>query len=70
MSCISSLMDITQLRKPLPGKKVRQFTIYLPEEIDQALRNLAHAEQRTLTTQTAIVMREGLRILHRKRQRE
>lgn len=51
----------TQLRKPLPNTQSRQFTVYLPDELDQELRALAQQHGRTLSKQTEMVLQEGIR---------
>jgi len=57
---------ITKLRKPIPKTSVRQFTVYLPEEMDLLLRTMAHEEDRTLSKQTELVLLKGLRSMRRK----
>jgi hypothetical protein len=48
-----------KLRRKLEGTNVRQFTVYLPEELDLWLRSQAHEQGRTLTKQTEFTLRAG-----------
>lgn len=55
-----------RLRRKLKGTNVRQFTIYLPDELDQRLRQMASENARTLSKQTELIIVAGLQFLSRK----
>ena len=48
-----------RLRRKLKGTNVRPFTVYLSEDLDTWLRNMARAEGRTLSMQTELVLAAG-----------
>jgi plasmid stability protein len=59
----------TRTRQRLKEKKVRPFTVYLPEEMDEWLRQQAAEHGRTLTAQTVRVLRAGRATLSQQTER-
>lgn len=52
-----------EMRKPVTNRKARPFTVYLPTDLDEWLRNEAVQNGRTLTAQTVRVLQAGRRAI-------